>query len=101
MSWNRYAKRTDVTQERIVKALRDAGCQVYLIGQPCDLLVRYWSNVFRLFMWQTMECKTPYGKKDPKARVDKRQEDQALFLQQTGTPIVLTPDQALRLVGAL
>ena len=35
----RHAKRTDATQEEIVKALRKIGCKVYILGLPLDLLV--------------------------------------------------------------
>lgn len=101
MSLNRYAKRTDTSQEKIVEALRAAGCQVYIIGKPCDLLVRYFSRSYGHYLWTTMECKSPYGKKNPKARVDKRQTEQIKFLNDSGTQIVLTPDQALRIVGAI
>lgn len=99
MSLNRYARRADTTQQAIVDALRADGCLVYVIGKPCDLLVRYWSKTLRQYLWLPMECKTPYGKKDPKARLDKRQTEQIEFLQTTGIPIVLTPEQARKAIA--
>ena len=35
----RYAARVDENQSRVVKALRDAGAYVWIIGLPVDLLV--------------------------------------------------------------
>src|ERR1043166_3653008 len=64
----RRAAKVDTTQRDIVDGLIAAGAQVFIIGQPCDLLVRYYSNRHREWMWQTLECKTPYGKKSPKAK---------------------------------
>lgn len=89
----------DDSQPGIVEALEKARVKVWIIGQPCDLLCYYWSKEVGRFLWQTLECKTPYGVKDPKAVVDPRQVKQIKFLQDTGTPIVLTPDQALRALG--
>jgi len=100
MSWNRYAKKPDTTQADIVKGLRDAGIQVWIIGKPCDLLCYYWSNRLREYRWQPLEAKTPHGKRDPKAVVDPRQKEQIEFIQRTGTPIVLTAQQALAALEA-
>lgn len=96
MSLNRYARKADTSQPAIVQALRDAGVQVWVISKPCDLLARYWCNRRREFVWQPLECKSPYGTKNPKARLDKRQKEQIEFIHETGTPIVLNAEQALR-----
>jgi hypothetical protein len=37
----RRAARTDANQAEIIKSLRDIGCRVYYIKEPCDLLVGY------------------------------------------------------------
>jgi hypothetical protein len=42
----RYAARTDENQAAIVKALRDAGAYVWIIGLPIDLLVGYGNHTF-------------------------------------------------------
>lgn len=101
MSLNRYAKRADSTQTAIVEALRAAGAKVYVISKPCDLLVRYLSRAYGHYLWTPMEVKTARGKKVPKARVDKRQQEQIAFLEESGTPVVTTPEQALRVIGAV
>lgn len=89
MSLNRYAAKVDKSQPGIVKALEKAGAQVWVIGWPCDLLVR------RGRLWFTMECKTPGAK--PRKDQEKQQE----FLRDTQTPVVHTPEEALRVVGAI
>lgn len=98
MTLRRYAKKRDTVEPAIVEALERAGFEVWRIDL-CDLIVRRQS-------WppgrvQLLECKTPYGKKAPRARLDKRQEAQANFLSSTGTPIVTTPLEALRALGAV
>lgn len=47
----RYAKKVDLNQSDIVNALRLIGCDVYVIGEPVDLLVGYRKRNFLL------ECK--------------------------------------------
>lgn len=42
----RYAARVDANQEAIVKALRDAGAYVWIIGLPVDLLVGYKNRTY-------------------------------------------------------
>lgn len=86
--------RKDLSESDIVKALRAAGFQVW-DKLPCDLLT------WRIDKgWLPLEAKTPYGK-EGKRVIDKRQEKQIEFLQVTGCPIVLTPEQALRAVGVI
>lgn len=85
--------RKDKSEPQIWDALEKAGFMVWDI-MPCDLLT------WRIDKgWKPLECKTPYGKEDPKARLDKRQVAQIEFLQATGCPIVLSPEQALRALG--
>lgn len=85
----RYAAKRDLVENEIVDALEQAGVHVWRLHTPCDLLCH------RLGRTYTLEVKTPG------ARKDKRQEAQAEFLRVTGTPIVRTPEEALRAVGAI
>lgn len=55
-SARRRATRVDGNQAEIVKALRDAGCDVYTLGRPVDLLVGHRGQNFLL------EVKGPKGK---------------------------------------
>jgi len=48
----RHAARVDANQQAIVSALRAAGCYVWIIGLPVDLLVGYKGHTF------LMEIKT-------------------------------------------
>ena len=93
MSLNRYAKKTDTSQPLIIEALRRAGWYVWIIGWPCDLLCWKSDKGFRC-----LEAKTLYGKKNPKAVIDKRQQGQIAFLETTCTPRVGTPEEAIEAV---
>ena len=86
----RRAAKVDASQPGIVDALEDAGYRVEIIGLPVDLavLIPRTTGVF-----QMLECKTLT--KSGKVPKDKRQQDQQQFLEETGTPIVGTPQQAL------
>ncbi len=91
----RFARRTDTTQTAIVTALRAAGWLVYVIEEPCDLLVYNPATD----VWRTLEAKTPRNKRgDP--RIDKRQVKQNEFLAATNTPRVTSPEAALKAIGA-
>lgn len=94
MSYQRYAKRTDKTQAEIVEAIKKAGWSVWIIGRPVDLLCWRPDRGFRC-----LECKTAQGKKNPKARIDKRQKEQNDFIETTGTGRVCTAFEALLALG--
>lgn len=94
MSFNRYARRPDESQPAIVEALRNAGWSVWIIGRPVDLLCWKPGRGFRC-----LEAKTAYGKKNPKAVIDKRQKEQIEFIDVTGTPRVTSAQEALLAVG--
>lgn len=94
MSLNRYAKRIDKSQPDIVEALHKAGWDVWVISWPVDLLCWKAGHGFKV-----LECKTLYGKRNPKPITDKRQKEQIEFLKLTGAPIVCTPMEALLAVG--
>lgn len=96
MSLHRWNAKTDATQADLVKDLRKAGIDVWVIRQPVDLLLRFWCNRHHDFCWQPLEVKTPYGKKDPKARTRADQEEQQEFLRETLTPIATDFDSAWR-----
>lgn len=94
MSFNRYARRKDISHDEIVSALRGAGWSVYEIGRPVDLLCWKAGKGF-----VCLEAKTARGKRNPKARIDKRNEEQIKFIETTGTPRVTCAMEALLAVG--
>jgi hypothetical protein len=86
-------RRVDKTQRQIKQQLETALIQVWVIGEPCDLLLRFWCNRHHDFCWQPLEIKTPQGKR-AKARVRADQKEQAEFLADTRTPAVTTFEEA-------
>lgn len=94
MSKYRRAAKRDTSEPAIVDALNAAGFLVWR-ELPVDLLTYRYDRGF-----QVVEVKTPYGKKAPKARIDKRQEAQAEFIALTCCPVVMTPEEALLRLGA-
>lgn len=98
MSLARRAKKRDKSEPAIIQALEQANFEVWILDKPCDLAVRRDSWPPGIF--QLLEVKTPYGKQQ-KARRDNRQEEQIAFLERTGTPVVTTPMEALRAIGAV
>ncbi len=94
MSLARFAKKRDKSEPAIIQALEQVGAEVWALDKPCDLLTLYRGR------WQPLEVKTPYGKREPKARVDKRQVEQNEFLASTRIPVVTTPLEALQAIGA-
>jgi hypothetical protein len=94
MTLNRYAARTDANQAQIVKALEAAGCVVWVIRQPVDLLVGRGSRTL------LMEVKD--GSKPPSRR--KTTPVQTSFLATwNGGPVAVVTDveSALRAVKAM
>jgi len=84
----RYAARVDKNQAEIVKALRDAGAYVWIIGLPVDLLVGFNNHTW------LMELKD-----GPKKRLTKLQQD--FFENWAGGTLcrVDGPEAALRMIG--
>ena len=84
----RYAARVDANQAAIIKALRDAGAYVYIIGLPVDLLVGYNNHTW------LMELKN-----GPRKRLTKLQQD--FFDNWTGGTLcrIDGPEAALRIIG--
>jgi hypothetical protein len=93
MSLARYAKKRDICEAAIIEALEAVGWLVWQLDRPCDLLCFKPSRGFR-----TLECKTGRGKTLTIAK-DRRQKAQDEFLRVTGTPVVRTPEEALRALG--
>jgi hypothetical protein len=86
----RYAARTDENQTAIVKALRDAGAFVWIIGLPVDLLVGYGNHTFLVEI-----------KKDSKALLTPLQAD--FFESWCGGTLarIDSPEAALRMIGVV
>ena len=84
----RYAARVDANQAEIVKALRDAGAYVWIIGLPVDLLVGYNGHSFLVEI-----------KDGPKKRLTKLQQD--FFENWAGGTLARIdgPEAALRMIG--
>lgn len=97
MSINRYAARADSNKAEIVRALRDAGCSVYDLRKPLDLLVGLAGSTL------LMEIKRPPG---PRGGISDRKHTpaQLAFLQGWNGGPVATVDSAqaaVRAVGML
>lgn len=94
MSLNRYAKKKDRNQDDIIISLESVGAEVWIIGLPVDLLVRFRG------MWHLLEVKGS-RKKDGTIAHRKGQERQTQFIASTGCPVVTTPSEALEAIGAI
>ncbi len=92
MSIKRWATRKDSVQKDIIAALEAAGCEVWVIERPCDLLTNYRGR------WLPMECKTPKANGEPRKRSD--QAEQTELIERARIPVVTTPLEALRAIGA-
>lgn len=73
----RRAARTDANQAEIIKSLRDIGCRVYYIKEPCDLLVDYRKR------WIVLEVKVEGGRLTQK---------QIKFIAETSAPVHIVRD---------
>ncbi len=65
----KYARKVDSSQGEIVDALRKAGAEVWIIGQPVDLLTYYRGR------WLPMEAKPPTHKR---GRADQAAQEAAV-----------------------
>jgi hypothetical protein len=86
----RYAARIDENQSAIIKALRDAGAYVWIIGLPVDILVGYKQHTF------LMEIKVNSKKKLTKLQTD-------FFEKWNGGTLcrVDSPEAAMRVIAML
>jgi hypothetical protein len=84
----RRAARVDANQAEVVKALRDAGAYVWIIGLPVDLLVGYNGHSFLVEI-----------KDGPRKRLTALQED--FFKNWSGSTLARIdgPEAALRMIG--
>ncbi len=90
VSINRYATRRDANEQTIMDAIEKAGWHCWQLDYPVDLLCWKEGRGFVL-----MEVKTGKGK------IRKEQEAQRNFVETTRTPVVRTPEDALRALGAI
>jgi hypothetical protein len=88
----RYAMKRDQSESAIVAALEKAGFRVWR-DLPVDLLTWRPDKGFQL-----LENKTPTKTGKRRARHDQQAQDE--FIKLTGTQIALTPEEALKLLGA-
>ena len=86
----RYAARVDANQAQIVSALRAAGAYVWIIGLPVDLLVGYNNQTFLVEI-----------KDGPKKALTRLQQDFFGNWCGGGLHRINSPDEALRVIGAL
>lgn len=93
MSLKRWATRKDSVQRDIIAALEAAGCEVWVIEKPVDLLTNFRGQ------WLPLECKTP--QKNGRARKRNDQPEQTAVIERTRIPVVTTPVEALRAIGAM
>jgi hypothetical protein len=90
----RRAAKRDLAEPPIIDALERVGAHVYPLDYPVDLLVRFRER------WHLLEIKSKRDKSGV-ARIDPRQIAQRNFIESTQTPIVTTPLEALRAIGAV
>lgn len=86
----RYAARVDANQQQVVSALRAAGCYVYVIGLPVDLLVGYNGQTYLVEI-----------KDGPKKALTRLQQDFFGNWIGGGLHRINGPDDALRMIGVL
>lgn len=84
--------RSDTTQAAIVKALRERGYTVEIIGEPVDLAVRHY--LWKRNFWIFAEAKTA-NRTDGSYVPDKKQEEQIQYCIRHCIPYWTTPEQAI------
>jgi hypothetical protein len=89
--------RRDESEKAIVAALEKVGAKVWRMHQPCDLLVRFGFVLHdRAFgpqpRYHLLDCARKRGPRSP---------EQLAMFHEWGVAIVETPEQALRVVGAM
>jgi hypothetical protein len=86
----RYAARVDANQQAIVKALRNAGAYIWIIGLPVDLLVGFGGQTYLVEV-----------KDGSKKRLTKLQEEFFASWGGGGLHRIESPEDALRMIGKL
>jgi DNA-binding transcriptional MerR regulator len=89
VSLYRIDARRDDNEPDIIKALKEAGAQVEQIRQPCDLAVAFRARHFLIEV------------DNPESKYRKRKQKQLETFQRMKIPMVQTPDEALRAIGAV
>jgi hypothetical protein len=97
VKYRRHNAKRDKVEPEIVAALEKAGWEVHR-ELPVDLLCLKRISP-TLVAVRLLENKTPQGKKNPKAVIDKRQEKQNAFCAKWEIPKPTTPFEALLAVG--
>ncbi len=87
--------RRDENEPLIVEAIEAAGVKVYK-EMRCDLICRKDGDPPGIL--RAIEIKVPQGKQG-KPKLDKRQQEQAEFCAETGTPYVTTIAEAFTALG--
>ncbi len=93
MSPRYIVHQVDSTQKAIIEALEAAGWEVFT-RMPCDMFC------YKNGVWKALEAKPPKNKRN-EPRLDKRQARQSAILARTATRVCVTPESALRAVGAI
>lgn len=88
-----YAKARDKSEKAIVEWLRAHGATVWRLHEPVDLLVHYRDR------WHVLECKTP-GLVNNMMGPNGKMLKQKRLCELHHIPIVTTPEEALRAIGA-
>lgn len=98
MRYRGYNAKRDDAEPDVVEALEKAGWEIHR-EMPVDLLCL--KRVAGALVIKLVEVKTPKGKKNPKARIDKRQVEQNEFLERHQIPRTCTAVDALKAVGEI
>jgi hypothetical protein len=94
----RRAARVDNTQPDIVRALRNVGAEVWVTGQPVDLLVAFRGR------WTPIEVKSSEADaKRCRTGTEQRQREHRNRAEKANCtiPVVWTDDMALKAIGAI
>lgn len=96
MKYRSHNAKRDAVEPEIVAALEKAGWEVHR-ELPVDLLCL--KRAGDRIQVRLLECKTPRGKKQPKAVLDKRQQRQMEFCLRWDVPKPTSAMEALLAVG--
>lgn len=86
---NRWAAKVDGNQGVIVRALRKAGVQVWIIRRPVDLMT----------LWAGLYLPLEVKPEDWNGKFSSKEQEEACTVY--GIPVVKNPLEALRAVGVL
>jgi len=89
VSLYRIDARRDDNEPDIIKALKQVGAQVEQIRQPCDLAVTFRERHYLIEV------------DNPESKYRKRKQKQLETFRRMQIPMVQTPDEALRAIGAI